>query len=171
MPVTQINIRKLNESDASEMATLLNNKKVWDNLRNLVPFPYQLTDAVAFINLCQKEKPLQTFGIEYKRQFCGVIGLTPMREKNGREVEIGYWIGEPFWGRGIATRAVDLACRYAFEDLDVLSIYAGVYAYNQASMQVLRKNGFRQEGRFKEAIFKNNRVWDEYRFMKTMKST
>ncbi len=162
----KIKIRTLRISDKTELAKLANNKKVWDNLRDYIPYPYKGSDAEFFINLTSKEDPKQTFGIEYKGKFSGVIGLVIQEDVYQKSAEIGYWIGEPFWGNGIATKAVELITEYGFAKLDLNRIYTGVFGYNIASMKVLEKNGFEKEGIFKNAILKNDKICDEHRFYK-----
>ncbi len=162
----KIKIRFLKLSDKAELAKLANNKRVWDNLRDYIPFPYEESDAEFFIDLTKKENPKQTFGIEYKGKLSGVIGLVIQKDVYKKSAEIGYWIGEPFWGNGIATKAVELITKYGFEKLDLNRIYTGVFEYNTASMKVLEKNGFEKEGTFKNAIFKNDKICDEHRFYK-----
>ncbi|MDT0608158.1 GNAT family N-acetyltransferase [Croceitalea rosinachiae] len=162
----KIKIRPLNLSDKAELAKLANNKKVWDNLRDYIPFPYKEGDAEFFINLAIKEEPKQTFGIEYKGKLSGVIGLVKQKDVYQKSAEIGYWIGELYWGNGIATKAVELIIKYGFDKLGLNRIYTGVFEYNIGSMKVLEKNGFKKEGIFKNAIFKNDKVYNEHRFYK-----
>lgn len=162
----KIKIRPLQLSDKTELAKLANNKKIWNNLRDYIPFPYRESDAEFFINMTKQEKPKQTFGIVYKGKLSGVIGLIIQKDVYQKSAEIGYWIGEPFWGNGIATRAVTLITAYGFNELNLNRIYTGVFEYNIASMTVLEKNGYEKEGVFKNAIIKNNRVFDEHRYYK-----
>ena len=102
-----IEIRPLKLSDKPELAKLANNKRIWDNLRDYIPFPYNENDAEFFINLTKEENPKQNFGIDFKGKLCGVIGLIIQKDVYRKSAEIGYWIGEPFWGNGIATKAVE----------------------------------------------------------------
>ena len=162
----KIKIRYLKLSDKAELAKLANNKKVWDNLRDYIPYPYKESDAEFFIDLTNKEDPKQTFGIEFKDKLSGVIGLVMQKDVYRKSAEIGYWIGEPFWGNGIATKAVELVTKYGFDNLDLNRIFTGVFEYNIASMRVLEKNGYKKEGIFKNAILKNEKVCDEHRFYK-----
>ena len=159
----KIKIRHLKLSDKAELA---NNKKIWDNLRDYIPFPYKESDAEFFIDLTNKEDPKQTFGIEYKGKLSGVIGLVIQKDVYKKSAEIGYWIGEAFWGNGIATKVVELITEYGFDKLDLNRIYTGVFEYNLASMKVLEKNGYEKEGIFKNAILKNEKICDEHRFFK-----
>lgn len=162
----KIKIRPLKLSDKAELARLANNKKLWDNLRDHIPFPYKESDAEFFIHQTKKEDPKQTFGIEYEGKISGVIGLVIQKDVYQQSAEIGYWIGEAFWGNGIATTAVGLITKYGFNRLDLNRIFAGVFEHNIASMHVLQKNGYEKEGVFKNAILKNNKVCDEHRFYK-----
>lgn len=161
-----IKIRPLKISDKTELAKLANNKKIWDNLRDYIPFPYGENDADLFITLARKENPKQTFAIAYKGKLSGIISLVIQMDVYQKSAEIGYWIGEPYWGNGIATKAIKLITAYGFDNLDLKRIYAGVFEYNMASMKVLEKNGYEKEGIFKKAIFKNDKVCDEHRFFK-----
>ena len=163
---TEIKIRSLESSDRSELAKLANNKKIWDNLRDYIPFPYKEEDAEFFINSTLKEEPKQTFGIEFNGKLYGVIGLVVQKDVYKKSAEIGYWIGEQYWGKGVATKAVELISEYGFDKLGLIRIYAGVFEYNIASMRVLEKNGFEKEGIFKNAVCKNDKIYDEHRFYK-----
>ena len=161
-----IELRPLKLSDKTQLAKLANNKNIWDNLRDFIPYPYEETDAEFFINSTKEEEPKQTFGIEYKGELSGVIGLVIQKDVYKKSAEIGYWIGEPFWGNGIATKAVELITEYGFNKLGLNRIYSGVFEYNVASMKVLEKNGYEKEGIFKNAILKNDEICDEHRFFK-----
>ncbi len=162
----EIKIRLLEQSDASQLAILANNKNVWDNLRDYIPHPYSEDDAVFFINLTKKQDPSQSFGITYNGELCGVISLIVQQDVYKKSGEIGYWIGEPYWGKGIASRAVGLITEYGFLNLNLIRIYTGVYEYNTASMKVLEKNGYIKEGIFQKAVIKNDQVIDEHRYCK-----
>jgi len=161
-----ITLKRLETTDRKVLAQLANNKKIWDQVRDLLPHPYKLKDADFFIELTQKEDPEQTFGILKNGELCGVVGLVMQNDVYRKTAEIGYWIGEEFWGQGIATKAVALITDYGFQELDLIRLYAGIFDYNKASMQVLEKNGFVMEGISRNAIIKNNRVCDEHRYAK-----
>ncbi len=161
-----ITIRPLQTSDKAILAQLANNKNIWDNLRDYIPFPYEEHDAGSFITRTKEENPKQTFGITYKGHLSGIVGLVVQEDVYQGSAEIGYWVGEPYWGNGIATKAVELITEYGFDQLALHRIYAGVFAYNTASIKVLEKNGFKKEGIFKNAIVKNDKRCDEHRFYK-----
>lgn len=157
-------LRPLYDNDANALAELANNKKIWDNVRDFLPSPYSIDDANHFIKLTQKENPQMTFAVEYNGQFCGVIGLVGQSDVYKRTAEIGYWIGEPYWNKGIATVSVKLLTEYGFNELDFIRIHTGVFEYNIGSMKVLAKSGYSKDGVFKKSILKNGQIFDEHRF-------
>lgn len=159
-----LRLRPLRDSDAAVLASLANNKKIWDNLRDFFPHPYEETDALFFIDLTKKEKPLLNFGIEFQGELCGVIGLTPQPDIYCKSAEIGYWLGEAYWNKGLATRAIKLITDYGFETLQLVRIYTGIFEYNPGSMRALEKNGYEKDGVFKKSVFKNGQIWDEHRY-------
>ncbi|WP_378180792.1 GNAT family N-acetyltransferase [Aquimarina sp. SS2-1] len=164
MQSQEIKIRALELSDIPILAKLANNCKIWDNLRDYFPHPYTESDAKVFINMTSKQHPQQSFGITYKDVLCGVISLVIQNDVYRQSAEIGYWIGEPYWGKGIATKAVDLITRYGFEKLNLIRIYAGIFENNVASMKILEKNGYVNEGISPKAITKNGVILNEHRY-------
>jgi RimJ/RimL family protein N-acetyltransferase len=159
-----IKLRELEITDKKKLAELCNNKKIWDNLRDYMPFPYTEDNANDFIKYCQGENPQYTFAIEYNGEFVGTIGLVRQTDIYKLTAEIGYWIGEPYWGMGIATKAVQLITEYGFNELGLVRIYTGVFAFNKASQRVLEKVGFKLECIFEKSVYKNDRIYDEYRY-------
>ena len=166
MKPEEIKLRELHLSDKSQLAKLANNKKIWDSLRDSFPYPYSEKDAELFINVTTEESPKQNFAIQYDGDLCGVIGLIIQKDVYRKSAEIGYWIGEPFWGKGIATTAIELITNYGFEDLKLNRIYAGVFEFNNASMKALENSGYKKEGIFKKAVLKNAKFLDEHRYFK-----
>lgn len=161
-----VQLRKLVEEDAERLAELANNESVWSNLRDKMPHPYSLEDAKQFIASSTKENNAINFGIDYKNELCGVIGIITQNDVYRFSAEIGYWLGEPFWGKGITTKALQLITNYAFDTLNLNRVFAASYGFNKASIRVLEKNGFKHEGILKEAVFKNGKFHDEWRFGK-----
>ena len=166
MNVNTIEIRQLDLYDAPKLTTLANNINIWNNLRDYIPYPYRESDAVDFFKLSENEVPRQNYGITCNKELCGVIGLIIQKDVYRKSGELGFWIGEGFWGKGIATKAVDLITEYGFIHLQLVRIQAGVFEYNHASMKVLEKNGYAKEGVFKKAIIKNGKMYDEHRCFK-----
>ncbi len=159
-------LRSLTDDDTPALALLANNKKIWDNVRDCLPHPYTIDDAIFFINITKKEDPQMSFAIEYEGKFCGMIGLIAQQDVYRRTAEIGYWLGEPFWGKGIATQAVTLITDYGFNQLGFVRIHTGIFKYNIGSMKVLEKNGYKKDGVFEKNIFKNGEMIDEHRYSK-----
>ena len=162
----KVKLRKIELSDKAELSRLMNNKKIWDNIRNYIPHPYKEKDAESFIELIENDELQQVFAIEFDSKFCGVIGLILQKDIYEKSAEIGYWIGEPYWGKGIVSEAVKLITEYGFEKNNLIRIYASVFEFNIASMKVLEKNGYIKEGILKKAIFKNGENIDEHRYYK-----
>jgi [ribosomal protein S5]-alanine N-acetyltransferase len=162
----KIILRRLSDDDKITLASLINNKKICDNLKDIVPYPYGVEDAVSFINFTKNENPHSNFAIEYEGKLCGMIGLNRQSDVYRKTAEIGYWIGEPYWNKGIATEAVKLMTDYGFSELNFVRIHTGVFEYNPASMRVLEKNGYKKDGIFEKSVFKNGQLWDEHRYSK-----
>lgn len=162
-----IQLRRLNKGDAAQVANLANNKNVWDNLRDFIPYPYAEKDALFFIELTESESPQVTFGVLTEQgELCGVIGLVVQKGIYRLTAEIGYWLGEEYWGKGIATKAIELISKYGFENLQLERIHAGVFEYNIGSMKALEKNDYQKEGIFANAVIKNDNIYDEHRYSK-----
>lgn len=157
-------LRSLRIADAEEIARLLNNRRVLDNLRDMIPFPYSVEDAKVFIAMATEESNNTIFGVEHDGAFCGVIGLHGQDDVYRHSAELGYWFGEEYWGKGIATKSVQLITEYGFEVLKLKRIYSGIFSCNPASMKVLEKCGYKLEGILKSAIIKNGILYDEYRY-------
>ena len=103
---------------------------------------------------------------EYMNNYVGNISLSLGTDVYRKSAEIGYFIGEPFWNKGIATKAVNLITEWGFKQLDIVRIHTGVFEYNISSQHVLEKCGFVKEAIFKKSIYKNGEIHDEIRFAK-----
>jgi RimJ/RimL family protein N-acetyltransferase len=159
-------LREIVEDDLPLMAKYADNKKVSMNLRDAFPNPYTIDDAKRFFKMVNEQNPKTFLAIEFQGEYVGNISLLPGSDVYRKSAEIGYFIGEPFWNKGIATKAVNMITRFGFKKLDIVRIYTGIFEYNQASQRVLEKCGFQKEVIFKDAIFKNGKLYDEVRFAK-----
>src|SRR5690606_23408031 len=126
--------------------------------------PYTFEDAERFIEMVQNEEPQTTFAISFHGEFVGVVGLNLRSDVYRKSAEIGYWLGEPYWNKGITSKAIELIVEYGFNQIYLIRIDTGVFAFNKASCRVLEKCGFELEGIFKNSIIKNGIVVDELRF-------
>jgi len=161
-----VRLRPLRYADKKILASLANNKNIWNNLRDMFPSPYAVSDAEKFIDIAKTHDPTLNFAIEYEHEFAGVIGIIPQQDVYHHSAEIGYWIGEPYWNKGIATIALRLATAYSFNELHLERLFAGVFDGNDGSRSVLEKCGYKLEGVARKAVFKNNKLLDEYRYGK-----
>lgn len=148
--------------DARSLCVHANNNKVSENLRDVFPFPYNLGDAEYFIKNIASSTVNLILAIEVDGQAVGSIGILPKTDVYQRSAELGYWLGEKYWGRGITTEAVATIVAYAFNMYDINRIYASVFERNTASMRVLEKCGFVREAILRKAVVKNGIVMDEY---------
>jgi len=160
-------IRRYRQSDAQALAALADNPNVCHYLMKRFPSPYTMEDATQWVTRFGNENEQHIFAIEWQGQFVGGIGLEPMADIHGLTADVGYWVGEPFWGKGIATQALGLMVRHAFDTLHFLRLQATVFAENKNSARVLEKNGFALEGRLRRHITKYGRVYDALLYAKT----
>lgn len=161
-----IQLRPWDFADIPALAKMANNKKIWDMLRDRMPYPYSEKDALDFIRLSREQDPVCNFTIECNGELVGSIALVPKEDVYRLSAEIGYYIAEPHWGKGIATIAIAELLEYIDHQFSFQRIYAEVFESNKASMRVLEKNGFHLEGIRKKAVVKNNLVMDDYVFVK-----
>ncbi len=139
-------------------------KKIWDNLRDFIPNPYTLYDAESFIRVSRMEDTQTTFAIEYQNEFVGIISLVIQTDVYRKNAEIGYWIAESFWGKGLISIAIPMIVDYGFDQLGLTRIYAHVFGFNDASKRVLLKAGFSLDYIASQAVIKNGLIIDEYRY-------
>lgn len=158
--LSQALIRPWTKRDAHSLARYANNRSIWLNLTDAFPHPYALSNARAFIEKASASEDL-LLAIEVQGDAVGGIGLHSQRDVGRLSAEIGYWLGEPFWSRGIVTEAVTALTDYAFDSLGLLRVYARVFEWNLASMRVLEKAGYALEGRLKMAVTKDGKTIDE----------
>jgi RimJ/RimL family protein N-acetyltransferase len=157
-----ISIRKWRLEDAADLAAALNNKRVLDNLRDGLPFPYTESDGREFIFAMLAANPDDTFSfaITVDDRAVGSIGAFRQGNIHRQSAEMGYYADEVYWNRGVCTAAVRLTCRHIFENTDIIRIFAEPFAHNAASCRVLEKAGFQYEGTLRSAAVKNGQALD-----------
>ncbi|MEW6130574.1 MAG: GNAT family protein [Acidobacteriota bacterium] len=153
-------LRNFRAGDEPSMAHHANNRKIWRNLRDRFPHPYTLDDATWWIQYANSTIPVTNFAIAVDSEVVGGIGLILRDDVYRRSAEIGYWLGEEFWGKGMVTQAVRAMTDYGFANFEVCRIFAEVFEWNPASMRVLEKAGYQFEGRLKKAVFKDGQIID-----------
>lgn len=160
IPLDGIELRNWRADDAHSLARHANNRRVWRNLRDHFPHPYTLDDANRWICYARDIAPHSNFAIAVRDEAVGGAGLSLREDVYRRSAEVGYWLGEAHWGRGIATRVVRAVADYAFDSFDVCRLWAEVFEWNAASMRVLEKCGFALEARLRKSVTKDGQTVD-----------
>ncbi len=155
-------LRPLRPTDADELQMLANNRNIWLNVRDVFPHPYTLKDAHEFIDKVKNDDPPNVLAIATMERFLGCIGLTFNQDIHRVTAELGYWIGESYWRKGIASISVKRFVKYGFDTFDITRIQAGVLEWNRSSMRVLEKCGFTLDGIFRQAVIKDGRICDYF---------
>lgn len=153
-------LRPLRSADAESLARHANDIRIWNNVRDLFPHPYKRTDADAFIATTSGKSPIQDFAVVVDGEAVGCIGYVPGTDVERVSAEVGYWLGEAFWGRGIMNEAVNALAEHIFSTTGIRHLLAPVFGHNTASMRVLEKAGFRKAGVLHNAAVKNGRLID-----------
>ena len=164
-------IRKWKLSDAEDLAAALSNTKIQNNLRDGLPYPYTEKDGTEYITdmLSADEDQTFAFAVTADSKVVGSIGVFRQENIHRQTGELGYYIAEEYWGKGIMTEAVKQICAYVFDKSDMIRIFAEPFAYNAASCRVLEKAGFQYEGSLRNNAVKNGKVIDMrmYSLLKT----
>ena len=155
-------IRKWKLSDAKDLAIALSNRKVQNNLRDGLPYPYTEQDGKDYISdmLSANEYDTFAFAVTADNKVVGSIGVFRQGNIHRQTAELGYYVAEEYWSRGIMTEAIKQICEYVFSKSNILRIYAEPFAYNIASCRVLEKAGFQYEGTLRSNAVKNGEVID-----------
>ena len=151
-------------SDAESLARYANNRNIWLNLRDAFPHPYAKRDARDFIRGARQRTPETMFAIAVNDEAVGGIGFVLHPDVERVSAEVGYWVAEPFWGRGLATEALGAITAYASRTHGLTRIYAVPFAWNTASCRVLEKAGYVLEGRLRRSAIKDGRVTDQLQY-------
>ena len=161
LKLNSCSVRSWEWRDRDAIVQHANNRNVWINLRDRFPHPYTLNDARRWLDMVVDHEPETNFAIDVSGAAVGGIGFTVQYDVARRSAEIGYWLGEQFWGRGIATEALVAVTDYAFSHYDVCRLYAHVFDWNGASARVLEKAGYEFEGRMKKSVTKDGHTIDQ----------
>ena len=157
-------VRSWRASDLEPLVRYANNRRIWLNLRDRFPHPYTRREGQRFIRAMRSADPETAFAIVVGGEAVGGISYVLHADVERISAEIGYWLGEPFWGRGIATEALVALTRYAIETHGLTRVYAVPFAWNTASCRVLEKAGYVLEGRLRRSAIKDNRIIDQLQY-------
>ena len=153
-----ISLRKWEKSDLTSLVKYANNPEIAKNLTNVFPYPYTETDGIRFI---ERAQAAMIFAIDYNQEAIGGIGLHPQTDIFSINGELGYWLAEEFWGKGIMSQAVQLMIRYAWDNTELHRLFARPFGSNTGSQRVLEKCGFVLEARISKNIIKYGELQDE----------
>ena len=152
----EISVRKWQAGDEEELATQANNIKIFNNVLDQFPNPYTLEEAERWIKYSSGITPPEHMAVIVDGKIAGGIGTKRKEDVYRKTMEIGYFLGETYWGKGIMTLAVKQFVDYMFKTFDINRIIAPIFDFNIASQRVVEKVGFRKEAVMVKSVIKNN---------------
>jgi RimJ/RimL family protein N-acetyltransferase len=157
-------LRSWEAGDVASLVTHADNRRIWLNLRDRFPHPYTKSHGQAFIRASRKLQPETNFAIAVGGLAVGGAGFHLQTDVDRVSAEIGYWLGETYWGKGIATEALVALTRYAIDTHGLTRVFALPFAYNAASCRVLEKAGYVLEARLRKSAIKDGQVVDQFQY-------
>ena len=164
LPLSRCEVRSWRVDDLASLVVYADNRKIWLNLRDRFPHPYTKRAGRDFLHAMATQRPETQFAIDVAGEAAGGIGFAMMPDVERVSAEIGYWLAEPFWGRGIATEAVEAVTRHAIATHGFTRVFALPFATNTASCRVLEKAGYVLEGRLRRSAIKDGRIIDQLQY-------
>jgi RimJ/RimL family protein N-acetyltransferase len=164
LPLRSCEVRTWSASDVPSLVVNADNRRIWANLRDRFPHPYTKADARAFIREVRSREPETNFAIAVDGAAVGGIGFELQSDVDRVSAEIGYWLGESWWGRGIATEALIAVTRHGVERYGLTRLFALPFAQNAASCRVLEKAGYVREGYLRRSAIKDGLVLDQIQY-------
>lgn len=161
----EASLRTWELADLEPLVNAANNRAVWRNLTHLFPHPYRDEDARQWISACQDQDPPRDLAIDVGGSIVGACGIELGRGVGEFTGHLGYWLGEEYWNRGIATAVVASFLGYIWSTFEIQRLQAEVFAWNPASARVLERNGFELEGTRRKAISKDGQLIDEWMYV------
>ncbi len=157
-----ISIRKWKIEDANDLKNVLNNKKIMDNLRDGIPYPYSIEDAKEYIvqTLNAKKDSQYCWAITDDEKVIGSIGVFRQNNIHYRTAEVGYYLAEEYRNQGVMTKILKDVCNCIFSKTDIIRIYAEPFSHNIGSCRALEKAGFKLEGILRKNAIKKNQIYD-----------
>ena len=164
LPLSRCEVRSWRVDDLDSLVTYADNRKIWLNLRDRFPHPYTRRAGRDFLRAMSTQRPETAFAIDVGGEAVGGIGFVMLPDVERVSAEIGYWLGEPFWGRGIVTEAVAAVTRHAIVAHGFTRMFAAPFAANAASCRVLEKAGYVLEGRLRRSAIKDGQIIDQLQY-------
>jgi ribosomal-protein-alanine N-acetyltransferase len=162
LEVAGAQVRPWRLGDEQSLIRHADNRKVWINLRDRFPNPYTPADAERWMGWVTTQDPATHFAIAVREEAVGGIGFDVQTDVLRRSAEVGFWLGEAWWGRGITSAALRAVTDHAFASFDLCRMFGYVYEWNPASMRVLEKCGYVREARMRKAVIKDGQTIDMY---------
>jgi [ribosomal protein S5]-alanine N-acetyltransferase len=157
-------VRSWRPDDLGSLVANADNRNIWLNLRDRFPHPYTRRAGREFIRLAMSQRPETMFAIAVDDEAVGGIGFTVLTDVERVSAEIGYWLGELYWGRGFVTEALVAITRYAIDTCGLTRVYALPFASNKASCRVLEKAGYTLEARLRRSAIKDGQIVDQLQY-------
>lgn len=154
-------LRPWQTADEPALVRHANNRSIWRNVRDRFPHPYTERDAKLWIKIANRDTTMLNLAMEVDDEAVGGLGIIFKDDVYQRTAEIGYWLGEAYWNRGLTSRAVAALSDYIFAHYNIVRLYAGIFESNAASARVLEKAGYTFEARLRKNVFKDGQVMDE----------
>jgi ribosomal-protein-alanine N-acetyltransferase len=157
-------VRSWATADVDSLVKYANNRKIWLNLRDAFPHPYTKRAGRDWVRSARNRHPETSFAIAVAGEAVGGIGFVLHADVERVSAEIGYWLGEPFWGRGITTDALRAVTEYAMQTHGLTRIFALPFAWNTPSCRVLEKAGYVLEARLRKSAVKDGQLTDQCQY-------
>ncbi|MBC8073724.1 MAG: GNAT family N-acetyltransferase [Deltaproteobacteria bacterium] len=164
LPIEGARLRAFRRGDEHDLVVAADDREIWRNVRDAFPHPYTREDAERWVAYNEGLAPVLNFAIELDDRVVGGLGLVLGQDVHRYSAELGYWLARAVWGRGLATAAVRALVRYAFEELELVRLHAGVFVWNPASARVLEKSGFERECLMRSWAFKDGELVDAWAY-------
>lgn len=159
-------LREWKSSDIDSLIRHANNYNIAKFLTDQFPHPYTREDGDEYLSIVAAQNPTQIFAIDVEGDAVGSIGIFPQSDIHAKNAEIGYWLSEEYWGRGIMSKAIEQLADYGFRTFDITRVFARPFGTNKASQRALEKAGFILEARLEKALFKHGEFMDELIYAK-----
>ena len=157
-------VRSWEAGDVASLVAHANNRNIWINLRDRFPHPYAKSDGERFVRASRQMRPETFFAIAVNGEAVGGIGFVIQSDVDRMSAEVGYWLGEAFWGRGIVTEALVAVTRHAITQHGLTRLFALPFAYNTPSCRVLEKAGYVLEARLRRSAIKDGAIVDQLQY-------